>query len=132
MIAWKSLSHPNILPLLGVSISTDPRSFRIVSDWMRNGNVMEYTRSNPEVNRLQLVSPLANSSPVPLLRPITVFSSLGSCLARPTFMSSESFMAISRGSVGVRNPFYPPANRQRRQTFSLTTTVLPELQTSVS
>ena len=27
---------------------------------MRNGNVMEYTRSNPEVNRLQLVSMLAD------------------------------------------------------------------------
>ena len=25
---------------------------------MRNGNVVEYTRSNPEVNRLLLVSPL--------------------------------------------------------------------------
>jgi len=58
------LSHPNILPLLGVSFSADPRSFRIISDWMRNGNVMEYTKSNPEVNRLRLVSPLADFSPI--------------------------------------------------------------------
>ena len=46
--------------MFGVSISTDPPSFRIVSDWMRNGNVIEYTRSNPGVNRLQLVSLLAD------------------------------------------------------------------------
>ena len=62
IIGWKRLSHPNVLPLLGVSVSTDPPSFRIVSEWMRNGNVMEYTRSNPEVNRLQLVSLLAACS----------------------------------------------------------------------
>jgi len=63
IIGWKRLSHPNILPLLGVSVSADPQNFRIVSDWMRNGNVMEYTRSNPEVNRLRLVSPPVFPSP---------------------------------------------------------------------
>jgi len=44
------------LPLLGVSVSENPRYFRIVSEWMPNGNVVEYIKSNPEANRLCLVS----------------------------------------------------------------------------
>ncbi|KAF9778166.1 kinase-like domain-containing protein [Thelephora terrestris] len=56
IICWKHLSHPNILPLLGVSISTNRRSFKILTEWMPNGNVKQYTRSNPEANRLKLLS----------------------------------------------------------------------------
>ena len=37
---------------------------------MRNGNVMEYTRSNPEANRLQLVSPLVVASQVQALNDV--------------------------------------------------------------
>jgi len=47
------------MPLLGVSVSVDPRCFHILTEWMPNGNVMQYARSNPEANRLRLVSPLA-------------------------------------------------------------------------
>jgi len=66
IICWKHLSHPNILPLLGVSVSAHPQCFRIFTEWMSNGNVMRYARSNPEANRLQLVSSLA-VSPQPFL-----------------------------------------------------------------
>jgi serine/threonine protein kinase len=65
IVGWKHLSHPNILPLLGVSVSTNPYRFRIISEWMPNGNVMLYTRSNPEANRLQLVSPFPVSPDSP-------------------------------------------------------------------
>lgn len=60
VIIWKRLSHPNVLPLLGVSVSKNPQYFRIVSEWMPNGNVTEYVGSNPEANRLHLVSPVTN------------------------------------------------------------------------
>jgi len=54
---WKRLSHPNILPLLGVSVSSNPQHFRIITEWMPNGDVAEYIEANPEANRLRLVSP---------------------------------------------------------------------------
>ena len=57
VLIWKRLSHPNVLPLLGVSMSKNPQYFHIVSEWMPNGNVKEYIRSNPKANRLRLVSP---------------------------------------------------------------------------
>ncbi|KAF9784796.1 kinase-like domain-containing protein [Thelephora terrestris] len=60
IIGWKHLSHPNILPLLGVSVSMDPYCFRILTRWMINGNITEYARSNPEVNRLQLLLEVAS------------------------------------------------------------------------
>jgi len=40
---WKELHHPNVLPVLGMW--TDPGSHKpcVVSPWMHNGNVREYT-----------------------------------------------------------------------------------------
>jgi len=57
ILVWKRLSHQNVLPLLGVSVSKNPQHFRIISEWMPNGSVTEYVGSNPEVNRMRLVSP---------------------------------------------------------------------------
>ena len=34
----------------------NPNKFCMVSPWMENGNVLSYTRKNPEANRLRLVS----------------------------------------------------------------------------
>jgi len=56
IIIWKHFSHANILPLLGVFVSTDLRCFRILTEWMPNGNVMQYAKVNPKENRLRLVS----------------------------------------------------------------------------
>ena len=51
---WKRVSHPNIVPFLGVSEAPAPLS--MVSEWMPNGNVRGYVAKNPDVSRLQLVS----------------------------------------------------------------------------
>ena len=59
IIIWKHLSHANIMPLLGVLVSADRHCFRILTEWMPNGNVMQFARSNPNENRLRLVSSLA-------------------------------------------------------------------------
>jgi len=52
-VIWKFLRHPNVLPLRGVT--TSETRFAMISDWMINGNINEFVRARPEVNRLGLV-----------------------------------------------------------------------------
>jgi len=56
---WRRLSHPNIVPFLGVSEAPAPLS--MVSEWMPNGNVRGYIAKNPETSRLQLVCRLGSA-----------------------------------------------------------------------
>lgn len=58
VIGWRHLIHPNILPLLGISMVTDSNYFDILTEWMPNGNLMQYAKSNSEANRVQLVTML--------------------------------------------------------------------------
>jgi len=48
---WKYLTHPNILPLLGVTLTP----FQLISTWMPGGHLPEYIEKNPGTDRLQLV-----------------------------------------------------------------------------
>ena len=48
---WKSLKHPNILPLLGATISPP----QLVSALMPAGDLSKYIPKNPDANRLGLV-----------------------------------------------------------------------------
>lgn len=52
---WKNLSHPNVLDLFGVPDTLEDGRFCMVSEWMANGNIMEYIR-NHAGNYLKLVS----------------------------------------------------------------------------
>jgi len=45
--------HPNVLPIIGVSEALFPLC--IMSPWMPDGNITQYTEMNPGVNRLALV-----------------------------------------------------------------------------
>ena len=53
VVAWKTLRHPNVLPLLGVTM-TESR-FVIVSELMANGNINEFVRAHVDADRLGLV-----------------------------------------------------------------------------
>ena len=53
---WRFLQHPNILPLIGASMSGD--RFMMVSDWMSNGNINEFIKAHPDADRLGLVGSL--------------------------------------------------------------------------
>jgi len=52
-VAWKHLRHPNILPLIGVTVNN--RRFMMVSLWMENGNINEFVEKEQHANRIELV-----------------------------------------------------------------------------
>ena len=51
-MAWKHLTHPNIVPLLGATV--DPP--QLISDRMTGGDLTEYIVSHPDTDRISLVS----------------------------------------------------------------------------
>jgi serine/threonine protein kinase len=52
-VTWRSLRHPNVLPLLGVTMSG--KVFAMVSEWMINGNINEFVKAHGDANRFELV-----------------------------------------------------------------------------
>lgn len=57
VIMWKRLANPNTLPLLGAYIWNS--ELVMISEWMENGNVTQYLRKNPRVNKLSLLADVA-------------------------------------------------------------------------
>ena len=53
VVTWKTLRHPNVLPLIGVTMTKTV--FAMVSEWMVNGNISEFVKANPSADRLGLV-----------------------------------------------------------------------------
>ena len=53
VMTWKSLCHPNVLPLLGVTMGK--KLFAMVSEWMVNGNINEFIGEHRNTNRFELV-----------------------------------------------------------------------------
>ena len=52
-MAWSTLRHPNVLSLLGVTM-TEGRLV-MVSEWMVKGNINEFVKADPKADRLKLV-----------------------------------------------------------------------------
>ena len=50
---WSALRHPNVLPLLGATMTGT--QFVMVSEWMENGNIKEFVEAHPDTDRLGLV-----------------------------------------------------------------------------
>ena len=53
VMTWKTLRHPNVLTLLGVTM--EDRRFAMVSEWMVNGNIKEFIEVHEDANRWELV-----------------------------------------------------------------------------
>ena len=59
-MTWKTLQHPNVLPLIGVMMTET--QFAMISEWMIYGNINEFVKARPDVGRVGLVGfPLAAS-----------------------------------------------------------------------
>ena len=50
-VMWKRLKHPNVVPLLGITIFPQ---LQLVSEWMTGGDLPGYIRENPGSDRLGL------------------------------------------------------------------------------
>ena len=48
---WKRLEHQNIVPLLGITSTP----FQLISEWMPGGELTEYIKKYPSVDRVDLV-----------------------------------------------------------------------------
>ena len=60
---WKALCHPNVLPLLGATMTET--KFMMVSVWMENGNINDFVKGHTNTDRLGLVC--CYPQPLPLL-----------------------------------------------------------------
>jgi len=50
----KQVKHDNLLPFYGVS--TTVSDFCLVFPWYERGNIMDYLKKKPDINRFDLVS----------------------------------------------------------------------------
>ena len=50
-VTWKHLAHPNVLPLLGITID----HCQLISNWVVGGNLPEYIQKHPDADKLQQV-----------------------------------------------------------------------------
>lgn len=50
---WSKAKHPNVQELMGIIMFQE--RLGMVSLWMDNGNLQEYVRKNPDVDRYELV-----------------------------------------------------------------------------
>jgi len=57
---WKRMAHPNIVPLLGITISP----LQLISNWMSGGDLLGYINKNSNADRRGLVG----AHPVTLIR----------------------------------------------------------------
>ena len=56
VVVWKTLRHPNVLPLLGVTMTED--RLIMVSEWMVKGNIRQFMKAENNADRLGLVCSL--------------------------------------------------------------------------
>ncbi|KAF9646896.1 kinase-like protein [Thelephora ganbajun] len=50
-VVWKHLSHPNIVPFIGVTLEP----LQLMSEWVPGGELREYMRKNPNTNLIGLL-----------------------------------------------------------------------------
>ncbi|KAH7906222.1 kinase-like domain-containing protein [Hygrophoropsis aurantiaca] len=59
-VQWAQLSSPFLLPFYGVYIMTVPVArLCLISPWMQNGNLTQYLKKKPQIDRISLMSDIA-------------------------------------------------------------------------
>ena len=60
MLIWTSLKHDNVLPCLGFAEHNNLPA--LVSEWMENGNIIDYLTKNDDVDRVIVVCVFVETS----------------------------------------------------------------------
>ena len=66
VIRWKALTHPNMLPLLGVTM--DRYHFVMVLEWMEDRNINKFIKSHEDISWFELVRFYSHRWPCPSLK----------------------------------------------------------------
>ena len=97
---WKHLEHQNIVPIVGITSTP----LQLISEWMPGGDLTEYIKEYPDVDRLDLVgAPPAVFGPTLTLTISYVISPGAFTFSTPAMW----FTVISRECVMVPNPVSP-------------------------
>ncbi|KAH8832255.1 kinase-like domain-containing protein [Flagelloscypha sp. PMI_526] len=154
-LMWRQLTHPNVLPFLGVTETLFPGKFCLVSPLMKHGNVMSFLEANPAHDRLSFILDIANglhylhSFSPPIVHGdvrganILVQDNLACCLADfglALFSGSQSLTATasntsSKGTIRWCAPevFFPKefigAPKEKRDVYAFGCTII-EIYTS--
>lgn len=54
-LIWRQLKHPRVHPFLGIVRDIFPDQLCLVSPWSANGNLCDFLKAKPEMDRLKLV-----------------------------------------------------------------------------
>jgi serine/threonine protein kinase len=73
-LVWKQLTHPYILPFLGVNCHTFTDHPSLVSPWIANGTLLDYAREkrNDGPTQLRLASYNSDKHPMCISQPILI------------------------------------------------------------
>ena len=90
-VMWKRLTHPNILPLLGIIITP----LQLISKWISSGDLPGYIKRHPNADRLVLVG--ATPMCLPMLTLVVSYPT--SLKASATSTLAMWFMGTSKECV---------------------------------
>ena len=119
------MEHPNILNIEGVAPHLFP--FCMVSDWMENGNMLEYVKNNPDADRFGLVGLTHWRFGLPLIgsQLLGVTRGLG-------YLHSNEVVHGDLKGVRWIHPPLPRLTTLPRKTLSSIRSAIPVSQISVS
>ena len=105
---WKRLKHPNVVPLLGTTISP----FQLISPWMPGGDLLEYIKNNSDAYRLGLVR--ASFTVISTLRSIFIHQLLDIADGLRYLHSCNVIHGDLKGVRHRPNVFFSPTLTQRQ------------------